>query len=49
MNPELATDYIRLQEIQDSIDEQELLLLDLMAQWDELMEEVNAENDSEIK
>ena len=49
MNPELATDYIRLQEIQNSIDEQELLLLDLMAQWDELMEEGNAENDSEIK
>lgn len=39
MNPELATDYIKLQEIQNSIDEQELLLLDLMAQWDELMED----------
>lgn len=39
MNPELATDYIRLQEIQNSIDEKEALLLDLMAQWDSLMEE----------
>ena len=35
-NPELASDYIRLQEIQESINQQEELLLNLMSEWDQL-------------
>ena len=35
-NPELVSDYVRLQEIQKEIDEREEQLLDLMSEWDEL-------------
>lgn len=35
-NPELASDYMRLQEIQDNVDQQEEELLSLMSEWDEL-------------
>ncbi|MDO5573982.1 MAG: ABC-F family ATP-binding cassette domain-containing protein [bacterium] len=35
-NPELVSNYIRLQEIQNDIDEREEMLLDLMSEWDEL-------------
>lgn len=35
-NPELASDYVRLQEIQSSIDNGEEQLLQLMSEWDEL-------------
>ena len=35
-NPELTSDYVRLQEIQNSIDEREEQLLSLMSEWDEL-------------
>ncbi len=35
-NPELVSNYIRLQEIQNDIDEREEQLLDFMAEWDEL-------------
>ena len=37
--PEIASDYVKLQEIQNDIDTMEDELLDLMTQWDELSDE----------
>ena len=39
-NPELATNYVRLQEIQNCIDEKEEELLQRMSEWDELQSQL---------
>ena len=36
INPEISSDYIRLDEIQKEMEAKEMELLDLMTEWDEL-------------